>query len=204
MKTKQIKAKTKDREASEERLLIAAEQIFAKHGFKGATTRMIAKKADINIALITRYFDGKYGLLLKVIERKAFENTKIPLPYHPQNSITEECHQYALLRFNSCIKDLDFFKIAMAQFFTDAKFLKRFQEILEDAVKFTEFEQRLITLKENKKLKDNACIETVFDTIETYVFGHIISWNIIHAHTAEESRIALKNFVQAYCLHLEV
>ena len=54
MAVKQIKAKTKNREATEERLILAAKQIFSKYGFNGATTRMIAKKADINVALITR------------------------------------------------------------------------------------------------------------------------------------------------------
>ncbi|MBY0415557.1 MAG: TetR family transcriptional regulator [Bdellovibrionales bacterium] len=70
MAAKIIRAKQKNREATEERLLLAAEHVFSKYGYNGATTRMIAKKADINMALITRYFDGKYGLLLKILERE--------------------------------------------------------------------------------------------------------------------------------------
>ena len=60
--------KKRDRSASEERLVKAGTEIFSKFGFDGCTTRMIAKKADVNESLIGRYFDGKEGLLLAIIE----------------------------------------------------------------------------------------------------------------------------------------
>ena len=91
MITKQIKPKSKDRLATEIRLLDAAEQIFSRHGFQGATTRMIAKKADVNVALIARYFDGKYGLMLKFIEKKAAECRIIIMDYPPQETLSAEC-----------------------------------------------------------------------------------------------------------------
>lgn len=47
---------------SRERLLEAAVDVFGKHGFEAATTRMIAKAAGVNIAAIPYYFNGKDGL----------------------------------------------------------------------------------------------------------------------------------------------
>lgn len=47
---------------SRERLLEAAVDVFGKHGFEAATTRMIAKTAGVNIAAIPYYFNGKDGL----------------------------------------------------------------------------------------------------------------------------------------------
>ncbi|MFZ0484263.1 MAG: CerR family C-terminal domain-containing protein [Desulfobacterales bacterium] len=49
------------------RLLEAGVDIFGKHGFDAATTRMIAKKAGVNIAAITYYFNGKEGLYHTVV-----------------------------------------------------------------------------------------------------------------------------------------
>lgn len=49
------------------RLLEAGVDIFGKHGFDAATTRMIAKKADVNIAAIPYYFNGKEGLYHAVV-----------------------------------------------------------------------------------------------------------------------------------------
>jgi AcrR family transcriptional regulator len=49
------------------RLLEAGVDVFGKHGFDAATTRMIAKKADVNIAAIPYYFSGKEGLYHAVV-----------------------------------------------------------------------------------------------------------------------------------------
>ena len=51
-----------------ERLLEAAIDVFGRHGFDPATTRMIAKAANVNIAAIPYYFGGKGGLYQAVID----------------------------------------------------------------------------------------------------------------------------------------
>lgn len=45
----------------------AAFDIFGKHGYESATTRMIAGEAGVNIAAIPYYFGGKEGLYRAVI-----------------------------------------------------------------------------------------------------------------------------------------
>nr|WP_321402159.1 CerR family C-terminal domain-containing protein [uncultured Desulfobacter sp.] len=53
---------------TKERLLEAAIDVFGRHGFDSATTRMIAKEGDVNIAAIPYYFGGKGGLYRAVID----------------------------------------------------------------------------------------------------------------------------------------
>lgn len=53
---------------SRERLLQAAIDVFGRYGYEGATTRMIAQRADTNIAAIPYYFEGKEGLYHAVIK----------------------------------------------------------------------------------------------------------------------------------------
>jgi AcrR family transcriptional regulator len=202
MVAKQIKNKTKDREATEERLLLAAEQIFSKFGFKGATTRMIAQKADINVALITRYFDGKYGLLLKLVERKAIEMHETLLPYPAKSSVTEECMAFAIHKYEYCINDIKFFRIVIAQFLTDPKFLKQFQEVLLTLETYTDFETRLNILIENNKMVKDVPIKSVFETIETYVFGLIIG-QIVDDLSNVEAKEKIKDFIRIYGKGLE-
>ncbi|MCC5934845.1 MAG: TetR/AcrR family transcriptional regulator [Balneolales bacterium] len=50
-------------------ILDAAEKLFAESGFNGTTTRAIAKKAGVNIAMLSYYFGSKEQLLHAVIER---------------------------------------------------------------------------------------------------------------------------------------
>lgn len=202
MPTKQIKTKTKDREATEERLLLAAEHVFSKFGFKGATTRMIAKKADINLALITRYFDGKYGLLLKIVEKKT-RQMHSDLPYAPKETVTEECMAYALLRMDTCLEDLNFFRIVIAQFLTDPKFLKRFQETLLTLKNYTHFESRLNQLVKDKKMSSDVSIIELYESIENHVFGLVMSL-LIKGRSDKDIKDKLRTFIELYCKGIEL
>lgn len=48
-------------------ILQVAEKLFSEHGFDGTSVRDIAKKADINVAMISYYFGSKEKLLETLI-----------------------------------------------------------------------------------------------------------------------------------------
>jgi AcrR family transcriptional regulator len=56
----------RDADDTRRRLIQAATQLFSKMGYEATTTKLIAKRAGVNEALIQRYFDSKAGLLLAV------------------------------------------------------------------------------------------------------------------------------------------
>ena len=49
--------------ASQQKVLDAASQLFFHKGFHGTSVRDIADKANVNVSLISYYFKGKQGLL---------------------------------------------------------------------------------------------------------------------------------------------
>ena len=51
-----------------QRILDAAVLLFAKKGFAGVGVREIAKEANVNIAMISYYYEGKVGILQSIIE----------------------------------------------------------------------------------------------------------------------------------------
>src|SRR4051812_46805740 len=55
-------------------ILAAAMELFAKKGFRGTTTRDLATQADVNEAIIFRYFNNKEELYRAILEHKAGEN----------------------------------------------------------------------------------------------------------------------------------
>lgn len=55
--------KTKDR------ILDAAEQLFADHGFPATSLRDITNEADVNLAAVNYHFGSKEALLIAVLER---------------------------------------------------------------------------------------------------------------------------------------
>src|ERR1700738_5060654 len=56
-----------------ERLLVAARQVFARHGFGGASVDMIAAEAGYSKGAIYSNFETKEAILFELLERYAEE-----------------------------------------------------------------------------------------------------------------------------------
>ncbi|MDB4900453.1 MAG: acnR [Gemmatimonadetes bacterium] len=68
---------------SRERILEAAARVYAKHGFKGATTRQIAIEADVNEVTLFRTFGSKSALLEAVLIQHVSKQPPSSLPDDP-------------------------------------------------------------------------------------------------------------------------
>lgn len=55
------------------RILEASTRLFAEKGLHGTTTREIASAADVNVSLISYYFDGKEALYTTLIRQFAIQ-----------------------------------------------------------------------------------------------------------------------------------
>jgi AcrR family transcriptional regulator len=58
------------RDAKRNEILKAAMELFAKKGFRGTTTRDLASQADVNEAIIFRYFTNKTELYRAILEER--------------------------------------------------------------------------------------------------------------------------------------
>ena len=61
---------SEDKTDKRQLILDVAEKLFAELGYDGASTRLIAKEASVNMAMLNYYFGGKEGLFIAVFERK--------------------------------------------------------------------------------------------------------------------------------------
>jgi len=68
---------------SRERILEAAARVYSKHGFRGATTRLIAAEAGVNEVTLFRTFGSKGALLEAVLEKSDIGDEVQPLPDPP-------------------------------------------------------------------------------------------------------------------------
>lgn len=59
--------------STRERILSAAEHLFADHGYDATSLRDIAEKADTRIGLVSYHFSTKEALYEKIIERRSSE-----------------------------------------------------------------------------------------------------------------------------------
>lgn len=69
--------------STDDRILDAAEELFAAHGFAGTTTRALAQRAGVNEVTLFRRFGSKAGVLQAMGERVAAQSaglTSVDLP----------------------------------------------------------------------------------------------------------------------------
>jgi AcrR family transcriptional regulator len=73
-----------------ERILEAAARVYAKHGFRGATTRLIALEAGVNEVTLFRIFGSKGALLQAVLTQQNTDCAGAPmLPDQPVDPVAE-------------------------------------------------------------------------------------------------------------------
>ncbi len=56
-----------EKENPKQRIMDASVKLFASKGFSSVGVREITKEADVNISMISYYFDGKVGILKEII-----------------------------------------------------------------------------------------------------------------------------------------
>lgn len=194
-------AKNKDRTSTEGKLIEAAEKIFSQVGYEGATTRMIAQEAESNVSLINRYFDGKYGLLIALVHKKSEEFRTEKLDYAPQGSIKDELICYGEFSLKGHLREINFIKVCLGQFFTDTKFLKKFRDVMSNQVAHPDVVSRLekLSLAQNQKID----IPKILDTIDVFSFGILITKFLVEGKTEKEIHQILIDFIHDYSKHIE-
>ena len=76
--------------STKDRILGAAEELFAQHGFAGTSLRQVTTRADVNIAAVNYHFGSKENLVNEVFRRRMDEMSarrlaqlKTALQQHP-------------------------------------------------------------------------------------------------------------------------
>ena len=77
-----------------ERILEAASRVYAQHGFRGATTRLIAIEAGVNEVTLFRLFGSKAQLFDELLQQRlrSAAVTELPaVPVNPEREVTNWC-----------------------------------------------------------------------------------------------------------------
>lgn len=190
-------ARSKDRLDSETRLLTAAKAVFSAHGYDGATTRMVAERSGVNLSLITRYFGGKRGLLLAVIQQESDGFWSKPLPYPEQPSFSAECACFVEIRFKLMVEHIDFFRIVFVQVLTDPELKK---ELISKSFRGTDtLKERLEkTLHREQPAKIEA-VDRIIEALERMVIASAIFDFMIEEHSKAKCVQQIKHHATMLC-----
>lgn len=192
--------KNYDREASEERIKKAALSLFAKKGFNGTTTRMIAEKADTNLALISRYFGSKEELFKTLVQERLQSIMSQQLHYPPQNSFKDEASKYIEHVIESVHRNLKFFKLVIREAMNAQEYSKVIKNINPQTDQ--QFIERLELLKQKDLLTKNISSEDLHNIFQMVVSGVIIKKMIIQGQSrknVEPDMECFLNFIIQTC-----
>ena len=81
----------KSRPEPRERILDAAVSLFAQKGYGASGVRKIAEEAQVNLAMISYYFDGKLGILKAIMEKFFQGCVEILADVNDESRAPEEC-----------------------------------------------------------------------------------------------------------------
>ena len=112
----------RDKELRQQSLIEAATAVFAERGYDCATTREIAERAGCAEGLIHRYFSGKRGLLIAILESRAaqvVEDFVAALP--DRDTVEDEIEQILLWNLETMWERRDFMRVAVSQAAIDSE-----------------------------------------------------------------------------------
>lgn len=112
--------KTRNRSVKERALIRAATRLFAGQGYDSTKTREIAAMAGCAEGLIHRYFKGKAGLLLAIVQsRVAQEVSDISVQVPMAHKLEDEIRHLVEWEVDRMWADRDFLKIVMPRALLD-------------------------------------------------------------------------------------
>lgn len=87
-------------ERTRARLVEAAREVFAEHGFQGATVREICRRADANVAAVNYHYGSKHGLLSEALNfnrLKALQSATEMSDASPEMRLRMFIHDFMLM-----------------------------------------------------------------------------------------------------------
>jgi AcrR family transcriptional regulator len=112
----------RDKEQRRQSLINAATAVFAERGYDCATTREVAERANCAEGLIHRYFNGKRGLLLAILESRAAQVVEDFVGALPDRDMLEdEIRQIILWHLDTMWERRDFMRVAVSQAAIDSE-----------------------------------------------------------------------------------
>jgi len=119
----------RNRAAREQALLAAASKLFASHGYEATTTKQIAAAAHCAEGLIHRYFHGKAGLLMAIIQaRVSCEVSDLSENLRLHSNLGDEVRQLVEFEVDRMWEDRDFLRVIIPRALLDPAFGALFAE----------------------------------------------------------------------------
>lgn len=118
-----LTARPRNPSARQQALIAAAAELFASRGYEAATTQAISAYAGCAEGLIHRYFGGKRGLLLSLIEHRASQElTALTDGLALAPTLADEYVQLVQWEIESMWQDQNFLRVILSRTLVEPQF----------------------------------------------------------------------------------
>ena len=161
----------RDKEQRKDALIDAANAVFAERGFDAATTREIAERAGCAEGLIHRYFAGKHGLLLAILERKTPQvMAEFDAGLPETDSLHDEVHQILLREIDAKWERRDFMRVCVARAAIDPEIGRAVRERVQLA-QVQVIERRLGRHQDAGRIRPDVDVNAIAETLSGIGFA---------------------------------
>jgi len=185
-------------ETTQDRILTAAEAVFAKSGWHGATTREIARAAKVNEVTLFRCFGTKNKLFVAVISR-FIEKQRLTLRQSViQNASLEEVLiAFADVYYESLQGSVDFIRAMLAEL---PRHPKQVCSVLGEVAKplRSEFQALLNDRQKSGEIRRGVNCEALLDAFTGMLFSSVVKPRLmpLSYKPAEYRRVCVDLFMQ--------
>jgi AcrR family transcriptional regulator len=198
------KERLRDRAATTASLRQAAMQVFAARGYDAATTREVAMAAGVSEQLIQRYFGGKSGLLLSIMELYAERDRAggFGTPA-PGDTVAEEIENFLVFHLERERQAGDFARVAIYRSIVDenvaAEIARMFTESREPFVL-----ARLTSLKLRGLIRADADLRAVAHALSTLSFALAFNDQMLFRRTTESLKRVVSVVAEMFSIGLAI
>ena len=187
----------RDKEATRQALLAAGVQVFAERGYDAATTREVAQAAGVNEQLIQRYFGGKSGLLLAIIERFGEEERQSCSLPPPCAAVEAEIRGFLDHQLERACATGDFTKVALHRSLCDPEVAREIgRQIAETRVPL--LRERLGALQASGLIDAEADLEAAATALASLSFGLAIVDQLVFGADCERLKRVTRDVARTY------
>ena len=155
----------RDKALRQSALIEAATAVFAEHGYDAAATREVAERAGCSEGLIHRYFGGKRGLLLAIIESQCVEIVERLGSALPQaDSPEEEIEQLLLWHLAGMWERRDLMRVSVSEAIIDPQVGRSVNESINRR-RVDLIIERLRRQQDAGRLRDDADLEVIAQAV---------------------------------------
>ena len=191
----------RDKEATKQALLAAGVQVFADRGYDAATTREVAQAAGVNEQLIQRYFGGKGGLLLAIIERFGEEERRGCAMPPPCASIEAEVRGFLEYHLERACEIADVTKVALHRSLCDPEIAREIGRQFAET-RMPLLRQRLDALRARGLIDPAADLEAAATALSSLSFGLAFVDQLVFGADCERLRRVTRHVARVYATAL--